>query len=89
MGKFTEATHTGLHLEHIQGARDPRVRTIRSTTSSGGVLRAPVRGDTYLLVDVRPHDEPNRLARRVAFKANTATGAIQVWDVESRNSTTP
>ena len=67
----------------FKGARDPRVRTIRIDDNSRGVLRAPVRGDTYLLVDVRPHDEPNRLARLIAFKANTATGAIQVWDVEA------
>ena len=28
-GKFSEAAHTGVHLEKINGASDERVRTVR------------------------------------------------------------
>lgn len=52
--EFDSATHTGLHLEKIQGARDPRMRTIRITDFWRGVVLAPQSGDTYLLLRVLP-----------------------------------
>lgn len=46
----------GLHLESVEKARDPRMRTIRVTDFWRGVVLAPDDGsDTFLLVNVLPH----------------------------------
>jgi len=79
--KFTEATFAGLHLEKIAGARDAHVRTIRIDDNFRGVVRAPEAGDVYVLYEVLPHDEANRLAKRIVFDVNSATGGVQIWDV--------
>ena len=79
--KFTEATFAGLHLEKIAGARDAHVRTIRIDDNFRGVVRAPEAGDVYVLYEVLPHDEASRLAKRIVFDVNSATGGVQVWDV--------
>src|SRR5438270_12562752 len=48
----------GLHLESVDHARDPRMRTIRVTDFWRGVVLAPDDGsEIFLLVKVVPHDE--------------------------------
>ncbi|HUR03711.1 MAG TPA: hypothetical protein VM347_14300 [Nonomuraea sp.] len=48
----------GLHLESVEKARDPRMRTIRVTDNWRGVVLAPADGsDTFLLLNVVPHDQ--------------------------------
>ena len=41
IGKFSEHTYAGLHLEKLQNGRDPRVRTIRIDGNWRGVVVAP------------------------------------------------
>ncbi len=62
--KFDQATHTGLHLEKISGARDDRFRTIRIDQFWRGVVLAPAKGDTYTLLKVLPHDDAYDWAKR-------------------------
>ena len=48
----------GLHLESVDKARDPRMRTIRATDVRRGVVLAPDDGsDIFLLLNVLPHDD--------------------------------
>ena len=48
----------GLHLESVDKARDPRMRTIRVTDFWRGVVLAPDDGsDIFLLLNVLPHDD--------------------------------
>jgi hypothetical protein len=81
--KFREATHTGLHLEKYQGAKDPRARTIRVDQQYRGIVIAPEAGDTYILFRVLKHSEADEWMARNEFGVNDATGALEVTDVVS------
>ncbi|NJP65240.1 UvrD-helicase domain-containing protein [Streptomyces spiramenti] len=74
--------HKGLHLEKLQGARDPRIRTIRVSRSLRGVLLAPDdSSELFTLLRVRAHDEANSWAVSRAYSVNSATGALEVRNV--------
>lgn len=81
LAKFGTSSFTGQHLEKLDGARDPRIRTIRITHSHRGILLAPDHGETYVLLQVLPHDEAYRWAKRHVCTVNPATGALEVIDV--------
>ena len=87
--KFEEATHTGLHLEKIAGARDHRFRTIRIDQFWRGVVLAPDSGDTYILLRVLPHDDAYEWAKRRKASVNTATGGIEIRDVAALDASLP
>src|SRR6266498_1471246 len=71
----------GQHLEKLEGARDPRIRTIRLTQSHRGIVLAPEHGETYVLLRALPHDEAYRWVSRNECSVNPATGALEVMDV--------
>lgn len=77
-GKFTAATHTGLHLEKVNNAQDPRMRTIRIDQFWRGVVLAPQTGDAYLLLKVLPHDDAYQWAARHRATVNTAIGVVEI-----------
>ncbi|USY17480.1 AAA family ATPase [Nocardiopsis exhalans] len=87
--KFEQATHTGLHLEKINHARDDRFRTIRVDQFWRGVVLAPRNGDTYTLMKVLPHDDAYAWAGRRRASVNSVTGGIEVRDVDTIDSTLP
>ncbi|WP_285731996.1 UvrD-helicase domain-containing protein [Nocardiopsis sp. ATB16-24] len=87
--KFEQATHTGLHLEKITGARDDRFRTIRIDQFWRGVVLAPTSGDTYTLLRVLPHDDAYDWAKRRKASVNTATGGIEIRDVAAIDASLP
>lgn len=78
LSKFTEATHTGLHLEKLTNAKDPRVRTIRITKFYRGVVVAPEKGDEYVLFTVLPHDDAIAYATSRRFTVNQTLGVLEV-----------
>lgn len=74
----------GMHLEKLERARDPRIRTIRITKSYRGVLLAPDDGsDLFILLRVAPHDEAINWALKRAYSVNGATRAVEVRNVEA------
>ncbi|MBT2477507.1 DEAD/DEAH box helicase [Streptomyces sp. ISL-94] len=74
----------GMHLEKLEGARDPRIRTIRVTRFYRGVLLAPDDGsELFTLLRVAPHDEAINWACRRAYSVNGATGGLEVRNVEA------
>lgn len=79
-GEFESATHTGLHLEKIKNARNPRYRSIRIDQSWRGIVLAPESGDVYTLLKVLPHDDAYQWAERSNVSVNTATGGIEIRD---------
>lgn len=79
-GKFGAATHTGIHLEKIRDARNPRYRSIRIDQFHRGIVLAPKTGDAYTLLTVQPHDDAYMWARRRDTSVNSATGGIEVRD---------
>lgn len=78
--EFDAATHTGLHLEKIANARNPRFRSIRIDQSWRGIVLAPANGDVYTLLKVLPHDDAYTWAQRSNVSVNSATGGIEIRD---------
>ncbi|MFA1705969.1 UvrD-helicase domain-containing protein [Mycobacterium intracellulare] len=78
--EFDAATHTGLHLEKIANARNPRFRSIRIDQSWRGIVLAPNNGDVYTLLKVLPHDDAYAWAQRSNVSVNSATGGIEIRD---------
>ncbi|MFD5252020.1 UvrD-helicase domain-containing protein [Streptomyces bobili] len=78
--KFREHRHAGLHLEKIEKARDPRIRTIRINQFMRGVVLAPESGDSFLLLKVMPHDDAIAWAVKHRATVNSATQGIELRD---------
>jgi len=96
MDKFQQLTvaelraDKGLHLESVTNARDPRMRTIRINDFWRGVVLAPNDGtDTFLLLNVVPHDDAYTWAAKRLYTVNTATHALEVRDVVAIEELTP
>ncbi|MFD0856456.1 hypothetical protein ACFQ07_29730, partial [Actinomadura adrarensis] len=87
--KFAEHTHAGLHLEKINSAKDPRIRTIRIDQYWRGVVLAPAKGDVYCLVAVLGHDEAIAYARSRIFSVNQAIGVFEVRNQEALDRLEP
>lgn len=87
--EFDVATHTGLHLEKINNARNPRFRSIRIDQSWRGIVLAPQAGDVYTLLKVLPHDDAYAWAQRSNVSVNTATGGIEIRDEEAIDRALP
>ncbi|MFE4411337.1 UvrD-helicase domain-containing protein [Streptomyces sp. NPDC056821] len=80
----------GLHLESVENARDRRMRTIRITDFWRGVVLAPDDGsDTFLLVNVLPHDDAYTWAAKRLYSANSATRALEVRNAVALDELTP
>ncbi|MGW1883601.1 3'-5' exonuclease [Streptomyces sp. NPDC001970] len=80
LGKFAQATHAGLHLEKLNRAEDPRIRTIRINQFYRGVVLAPATGDLYCLLRVLPHDDAIAWATTRLFTVNQVLGVLEVRD---------
>ncbi|MFF3323670.1 UvrD-helicase domain-containing protein [Streptomyces sp. NPDC002889] len=96
MAKFQQLTvaemhaDKGLHLESVDKARDPRTRTIRINDFWRGVVLAPDDGsDTFLLLNVVPHDDAYSWAAKRLYTVNTATRALEVRNVVAIEQLTP
>jgi superfamily I DNA/RNA helicase len=89
IGKFAEHTHAGLHLEKLAHAKDPRIRTIRITQFYRGVVLAPDRGEEYLLLTVRGHDDAITYAASRRFSVNQTLGVLEVRDQDALDSLAP
>ncbi|MGV9247496.1 UvrD-helicase domain-containing protein [Streptomyces sp. NPDC003710] len=80
----------GLHLESVDKARDPRMRTIRVNDFWRGVVLAPDDGsDVFLLVNVVPHDDAYTWAAKRLYTTNSATRGLEVRNVVAIEQLTP
>ncbi|MFJ7261272.1 UvrD-helicase domain-containing protein [Streptomyces globosus] len=96
MQKFQQLTvpglhaDKGLHLESVENARDPRMRTIRINDFWRGVVLAPDDGtDVFLLVNVVPHDDAYTWAAKRLYTTNKATRGLEVRNVVAIEQLTP
>jgi hypothetical protein len=87
--KFAEHTHAGLHLEKLEGAKDPKIRTIRITQGWRGIVLAPEHGDEYHLITVLPHDKANAYAASKKFSVNRTLGVLELRDQGALDSIEP
>ena len=80
----TMTASTGLHLEHIRGAADRRVRTARVTDFYRAVLFELDAGGepVYVIHGIWPHDEANRIAESVTVGVNPCNGATEVTRIK-------
>ena len=80
----TMTASTGLHLEHIRGAADRRVRTARVTDFYRAVLFELDAGGepVYVIHGIWPHDEANRIAESVTVGVNPYNGATEVTRIQ-------
>ncbi|MCW2948653.1 MAG: yjcD1 [Actinoallomurus sp.] len=78
--KFRRHTHAGLHLEPVNHARDPRIRTIRIAKFWRGVVLAPESGDLYCLLRVMPHDDAYAYCMSRRFTVNQTLGVLESRD---------
>ncbi|MFK3734886.1 UvrD-helicase domain-containing protein [Streptomyces sp. NPDC088090] len=80
----------GLHLESVDKAKDARMRTIRINDFWRGVVLAPDDGsDTFLLLNVVPHDDAYTWAAKRLYTVNTATRGLEVRNVVAIEQLTP
>jgi superfamily I DNA/RNA helicase len=80
IAKFPDRHFTGQHLEKVANARDPRTRTIRINQKWRGIVLAPDKGDTYVLVTVLEHDKAYAEAARRRFSVNQVLGVLESRD---------
>ena len=80
----TMSTSAGLHLEHIRGAADRRVRTARVTGFYRAVLfQIDTEGEpVYVIHGIWPHDEANRIAESITVGVNPYNGATEVTRIQ-------
>lgn len=73
-------TTPGLHIEPLQAAVDPRVRTGRVDRQYRAILfRVDDKssGTTYIYMGTWPHDEANKLAVRATLRVNPINGTLE------------
>ena len=74
---------TGLNYEHIEGGKDSLIRSVRVDQEIRCIVRAPDKGNVYVLLWVDKHDDAYQWARRRSCHVNRVSGALQIVDVES------
>jgi hypothetical protein len=79
----------GLKLEALKQAKDPQIRTIRIAQGTRGVVLAPDRGDTFVLLRVMPHDKAIAWAIKQRASINAVTRAVEIRDIEMLDELTP
>ena len=80
----TDDTASGLHIEPIKGARDPRVRTGRVDQQYRAVLFKLTSGadTTYVFHGIWNHDDAIEVARKIELRVNPVNGMPEIRDVE-------
>jgi hypothetical protein len=80
ISRFEHHTFAGLHLEKLQGAEDPSVRTIRIDGGRRGIVLKPETGDVYCLIAVMEHDAAIKYAKSRKFSVHQKLGVLEVRD---------
>ena len=80
----TDDTTSGLHIEPIENAADPRVRTGRVDNAWRAVMfRLDSDGERhYVIHGIWPHDDAIAVARRVRLSVNPINGLPQIAEIE-------
>src|SRR2546423_5529637 len=79
----TDDTTSGLHIEPIENAADPRVRTGRVDNFWRAVMfRLDSDGERHYVVHgIWPHDDAIAVARRVRLSVNPINGLPQIAEI--------
>lgn len=71
----------GINYEKIQGARDPKLRSVRIDEAYRGIVLKPDVGNVYVLLWVDLHDRAYQWAKNKVYEINPGTGSLQVIDL--------
>ena len=83
MTKFRQdPTLPGINYETIEGAKDPKLRSVRVDQSYRGIVMAPDEGNVYMLLWVDKHDDAYQWARNRIVQIHPETGSLQVIPME-------
>lgn len=77
-------TSPSINYEKIQMAKDENVRSVRIDQDYRGIILKPASGNVYMLLWVDHHDKAYAWAKNRIFPINTATGGIQVVNLEEQ-----
>jgi mRNA-degrading endonuclease RelE of RelBE toxin-antitoxin system len=82
--KFTaDPKQASIHYEPVRGAQDKQLRSVRIGDDYRAIIRAPERGDVFLLLWVDHHDEAYRWAASKRTAVHPATGTLQLFDPDA------
>lgn len=70
---------TGLNFEVIQGAADPKLRSLRINDNYRAIVLQPSQGDLYALLWVDQHDAAYRWACKRRAEIHPETGSLQIF----------
>ena len=79
----SDPTSSGINYEPIQNAREKNLKSVRIDQDWRGIVFKPPTGDIYVLMYVDHHDAAYRWAQDRRVAVNPATGALQVFAVET------
>lgn len=77
-----DSTAASIHVEPIQRAADPLLRSARIGDDYRVILRAPERGDVFIALWADHHDDAYRWAVNKQTAVHPATGTLQIFDVD-------
>lgn len=85
--KFCEnPKQPSIHYEPILGAVDKQLRSVRVGDDYRAIVRAPERGNVFLLLWIDHHDEAYRWAEGKQVEVHPKTGTIQFFDVDAASA---
>ncbi|MEE2038771.1 DEAD/DEAH box helicase [Nocardiopsis sp. CT-R113] len=79
----------GLNFKPPQGRRSRNIFTFKVDNFYRGVVLAPEKGDSYLLLKVMAHDPAYDWANKQDAGVNRLTGAVEIWDADGLERLTP
>jgi len=83
MTKFRQdPTMPGINYEKIEGAKDPKLRSVRIDQAYRGIVLKPDQGNVYMLLWVDHHDDAYQWARNRLVQIHPETGSLQVLPME-------
>ena len=83
MTKFRQdPTMPGINYEKIEGAKDPKLRSVRIDQAYRGIMLKPDQGNVYMLLWVDHHDDAYQWARNRLVQIHPETGSLQVLPME-------
>jgi superfamily I DNA/RNA helicase/mRNA-degrading endonuclease RelE of RelBE toxin-antitoxin system len=78
---------TGINYEKINDAKEKAYRSVRIDQDYRGIVLKPENGNVFLLLWVDKHDDAYNWARRHACEINAETGALQIFESSTVQST--
>src|SRR5690606_25297579 len=82
----SDPKQASLHYEPIANVVDKQLRSVRVGDDYRAIIRAPERGNTFLLLYIDHHDEAYRWAEGKQIQVHPSTGTLQFFDVEEASA---